>query len=348
MNIIITFAAAGFVGFLFYKLRIPGAMMIGAVCGTVLLSLTLRCAAMPYAAKFSAQVTAGAFIGCSVEKSDLLQLRNAYRPALVVLGSFLLLNFSVGLLLWRITDIDLLTALLCAVPGGMSDLTLTAADMGADISHVVVLQFVRLCAGIGLFPSWIVWLDRKFVRKERAQSETAFSMKERKKSDSPPAGVLCILLSAGVCGFLGRCLRLPAGALIFSMMGSLFLKMTVLPVSLPRWIKRLAQILSGAYIGCSVSYDSLMKIHTLLIPAMIIVFAYMLNALLVGNLLFRRFCIPFREAMLMATPAGASDMALISADIGVQSPILIVVQILRMLAAAAIFPQICYQAAILF
>ena len=59
MNIIITFAAAGFVGFLFYQLRIPGAMMIGAVCGTVLLSLTLRCAAMPYAAKFSAQVTAG-------------------------------------------------------------------------------------------------------------------------------------------------------------------------------------------------------------------------------------------------------------------------------------------------
>lgn len=53
MNIIITFAAAGFVGFLFYKLRIPGAMMIGAVCGTVLLSLTLRCAALPYAAKFS-------------------------------------------------------------------------------------------------------------------------------------------------------------------------------------------------------------------------------------------------------------------------------------------------------
>ena len=142
MNIIITFAAAGFVGFLFYKLRIPGAMMIGAVCGTVLLSLTLRCAAMPSAAKFSAQVTAGAFIGCSVEKSDLLQLRNAYHPALVVLGSFLLLNFSVGLLLRRITDIDLLTALLCAVPGGMSDLTLTAADMGADVSHVVVLQFV--------------------------------------------------------------------------------------------------------------------------------------------------------------------------------------------------------------
>ena len=45
--------------------------------------------------------------------------------------------------------------------------------------------------------------------------------------------------------------------------------------------------------------------------------------------------------MLMLTPAGASDMALISADIGVSSPRLILVQIYRLIIATAIFPQIC-------
>ena len=52
--------------------------------------------------------------------------------------------------------------------------------------------------------------------------------------------------------------------------------------------------------------------------------------------------------MLMMTPAGASDMALIAADIGVNSPSLVVMQIFRMLMAASVFPQICYQIAKLF
>ena len=55
-----------------------------------------------------------------------------------------------------------------------------------------------------------------------------------------------------------------------------------------------------------------------------------------------------RGTALMMTPAGASDMALISADIGVHSPSLVVMQIFRMLMAASIFPQICYQIAKLF
>ena len=53
------------------------------------------------------------------------------------------------------------------------------------------------------------------------------------------------------------------------------------------------------------------------------------------------FGVPVREGMLMLTPAGASDMALISTDIGVSSPRLILVQIYRLIIATAVFPQIC-------
>ncbi len=65
------------------------------------------------------------------------------------------------------------------------------------------------------------------------------------------------------------------------------------------------------------------------------------NAWLFGNWMERRFQVPLREGMLMLTPAGASDMALISADIGVNSPRLILVQIYRLLIATAIFPHLC-------
>ena len=44
--------------------------------------------------------------------------------------------------------------------------------------------------------------------------------------------------------------------------------------------------------------------------------------------------------MLMATPAGASDMALISADLGVTDRAVVELQIARMVIVIAVFPQV--------
>jgi uncharacterized membrane protein AbrB (regulator of aidB expression) len=44
--------------------------------------------------------------------------------------------------------------------------------------------------------------------------------------------------------------------------------------------------------------------------------------------------------MLITTPAGASDIALSSADMGIENTDIIIVQIFRAIIAMAIFPQI--------
>ena len=46
--------------------------------------------------------------------------------------------------------------------------------------------------------------------------------------------------------------------------------------------------------------------------------------------------------MLAATPAGASDMALISSDLGVNSKEVIELQIIRMVVVIVVFPQVIY------
>ena len=347
MGPLLTLAAGGAAGLLFFRLKIPGGMLIGAVCGTLVLSLTLHCAVMPYPAKFAAQITAGTFIGCSVDKSDFLQLRSLYRTVLTVLGSFLLLNLTAGFVIWRLTGMDLLTALLCCVPGGINDVPLAASDMGADVSAVVLLQFVRLCIGVGVFPAWIMWVNRDADRPETDGGVPSFQT-PGVSQDSRWYLIAAVLLAAAACGYLGRRLGVPSGALVFSILGALAIKIFLFPVRLLRFIKRFAQVLSGAYIGCSISCESLFALGRLAVPAACVVSGYMIHALLTGRLLHKRLRVPPREAMLMVTPAGASDMALISADIGVQSSALIVIQILRMLAASTVFPQICYQISKLF
>ena len=60
-----------------------------------------------------------------------------------------------------------------------------------------------------------------------------------------------------------------------------------------------------------------------------------------GLLLSRVFHIQLREAMLTMSPAGASEMALIAADLGVEnSANLTVLQICRLVGVLVLFPQI--------
>lgn len=348
-NICVTFCIGFAAALLFFKTKVPGGMLIGAICGTVVLSLTTGMAEMPFAAKFIAQVAAGAFIGCSVSFKNIMSLKKMRAPAAIVILSFLALDLILGVTLYAFTPLDLITALLSAVPGGMSDVPLIAFDMKAEVAEVVVLQFVRLCMGIGFFPAWIAWM---YSRKNNADIQCECTLDGTDSSAShdkvTPYSFVTAFFTAMVCGYIGFKLGVPAGALVSSIAGTLVLKMLGIPAMLPRWFKRIAQVLSGTYIGCSIGAEALRNIPLLIIPACIIIAAYMLNAYVIGTILWKKFGIPFKEAMLMMTPAGASDMALISADIGVHSHSLVVVQIFRMLMAASIFPQICYQFVKLF
>jgi len=67
---------------------------------------------------------------------------------------------------------------------------------------------------------------------------------------------------------------------------------------------------------------------------------YTLACFGIGFLMMRAKCFTRAEGMLAATPAGASDMALISADLGIENPKLIVLQVLRLIVVVLFFPSI--------
>jgi len=79
-----------------------------------------------------------------------------------------------------------------------------------------------------------------------------------------------------------------------------------------------------------------------MIPSVIIVLGYFINCFVVGKIMNKAFRMSIKESMLAATPAGATDMALISSDIGVNSTDLVVLQIVRLITVIAIFPQVIY------
>lgn len=335
-NIMLTLLASLAVGMLFFKMKVPGGVLVGGIVGTTIFSLTTGMAEMPFTARLIAQIIAGAFIGSSVDRDDLIKMKTLYKPFLIVIASLVVVNLLAGTLVYHFGPLDRLTSFMCCVPGGMGDTPLIASELGAQMPPVVILQFVRMVVGIGVFPSVILFATKKEGETVVEKNETEAVAK--KAVSSTPLTIGSLLL-AGVFGVIGRKLGVPSGALLFAILTILVMKLAGVPIIYPKWIKRAAQVLSGAYIGCSVGLDTLYMLPSLILPALIIVGIYMINAFITGNIIAKTCGISRRESMLMVTPAGATDMALISADIGVNSPNLIVLQIVRMLTVISIFPN---------
>ncbi len=337
-DLLLTMLCAAVGGLLLRRLRVPGGMIVGAVLGAAAYNLLTGHARSHELLKFAAQVTAGAYIGSGVRREDLRQIRSMVRPILTVLGCLLVINLSAGLLMRAVGDIDLFTALLGSAPGGVSDIPLVAADMGADAAQVLVLQLVRFLMGIGLFPLLIARLSPPVPE---SADHAAPAVAGRPAARDWPAAAVTLLVAAGA-GWLGRLSGMPGGAMAFATTGAVLLKLSWPRATLPGPVRQTAQCFSGAYVGAGIGAAELIRLQALALPAVALVVCYALGAVLISTLLVRQGTFPRREALLAATPAGASDMALIAADLGIHDVRLVLLQVMRMIVVITLFPTVLY------
>lgn len=341
MAVTVLVSAAG--GLLLLRCKVPGGMLVGAVLGVAILNLITQKAFLYPETRVAAQALTGAYIGCMITREDVARLPRLLPPYLLVMGSFLVLNLLVAGFMYWITDFDLLTCLFCAAPGGISDTPLIALDMGADGSIVAVMQFIRMLFGMGCLPTIILLSDRLI------EPETARAMEEARHHHTAGGrrpirtlrGFLPTFCAALAAAVLGRLSGLPAGALSAALIVSAALKLTGRCPGMPMWLRRVAQVISGCCIGSGITRAQMLQMSQLAIPAVVLCLGYIACCIGVGLLLSRLFRIQLREAMLTLSPAGASEMALIAEDLGVEnSANLTVLQICRLVGVLVFFPQI--------
>ena len=373
VDILLTLLAGGAFGVIFIVLKIPNGLRIGAMLGSALLSVFFNAAYMPSPTKLAVQAVAGALIACSMEKSDLRCLPLVVKPTLIMLSSFLALNLGAGFLIYRISPLDLVTALMCVIPGGVTDAPIIAVDMGADPSKVAVAQLARYILGVGVFPPMIFAWDKarlaadarkklpagvadgrdagaEIAPKGKAADAGALgrNMKRVKSTVKSPAAFICTVITACGAGILGDLSDIPAGAFLFAMIAVLVLRLRFDFAYLPPWVKKIALLVSGCYIGSGITMNDVRGFRFLALPVVIILSGYVANCFVTGKILSRACGYNRKEGMLATTPAGASDIALSSADIGVENTSIIIIQIIRAIVAMALFPQIINLIVMLF
>lgn len=136
---------------------LPASGIIFSMLGVMAFNLIVQRAFMPLWMKRVAQILAGAVIGTNITLDGLMRMKDALVPALCIVGGFVLMNILVGLLVHRISDLDLLTSFFCCCPGGMSDVILIADEYGADTPRLTLVQLSRCVCAMSFFPT-IVYL----------------------------------------------------------------------------------------------------------------------------------------------------------------------------------------------
>ena len=322
------------------KMKIPGGLMVGAIVGVAVLNIFFGTTYMPKQTKLFVQIIAGAFIGCIMEKSDVERIPKIVKPTIIMLLGFLVLNMLAGFLIHAVSPLSLVTSLMSVVPGGISDTPIIAASMGADAPKVAVMQIVRQVLGIGVFPALILAYDnRKKATQKDGERETYTENRKKSKTKSWQSFV-CTLSIATLAGILGNMTCITSGSFVFPIISILILKLVFDFAYIPRWAKQCAQVLSGCYLGSIIVLNDVLELRYLLIPLLIIIIGYMANCIFTGIIIRKTCGFTRKESMLITTPAGASDMALISADIGVENTDVIIMQVLRAVIIMTFFPQI--------
>ena len=139
-------------GIVGYFSHLPAGTMSCSMALVAYFNVKTHKAYMPLTLRKIIQSFGGALIGAKVTLSDVIALKDLILPIILIIIGFCLMNVFVGFFLYKTTKFSLSTALLSASPGGMSDISLMAEDLGANGPQVVSMQFLRAIFIVGIYP----------------------------------------------------------------------------------------------------------------------------------------------------------------------------------------------------
>lgn len=338
MELILTSCVAILGGYVGIKLRIPAGALIGAMIATAIFNIAFELAYMPAQLKFFTQVATGAYIGAKVSKTDIQQIKNILKPALLLLGVMLTFAVGVGWLICRISDLAISTALFAMAPAGISDMTLASMDFNADPSVVALIQTLRVLFTISFFPVIIKWIGKQ--NNAHAYKETKSTRPPEKNSKKSWSNLVLTLLSGVIFGGVGKALGIPGGTITFSMVGCAALNISTRCGYMSLNLRRFIQMFAGALIGSTIGRPQIIQIIELPIVVAIAVISFILVDIVAAIVMIKVFKMDIITALFACAPGGVTDMALIAEEMGADSLKVAGMHTIRLVGIIALYPVV--------
>ncbi len=229
--------AAG--GLLFLWANLPGGLISGAMAAVAIAALAGRPLTMPPILTQTVLVLLGITLGSLVSR-QLIQHMSAYplTIGLLALATFCM-TFGSSFYLQRMHGWDPTSALLAASPGALSQITVLAAEKGADVAAIAVVQTMRVIILTAALPLVLA------LTGIAPSAPPVFS-----SVVASPLELAALIGAAIAVALLLRLARFPASWMFGAMIASSVLHGTdLIQGGLPPWMRGMALIGIGAVIG---------------------------------------------------------------------------------------------------
>lgn len=229
--------AAG--GMLFMWAHLPGGLISGAMIAVGAAALAGRQLALPPAITQTVLVLLGTSLGALVSR-QLIQHISDYplTIGLLALATFCS-TFGSSLYLQRMHGWDPTSALLAGSPGALSQITMLAAEKGADVAGIAVVQTIR-----------VIMLTAALPLVVAATGIAASSAPGMPTEVASVFGLAALIAAALAAALLLRLIRFPASWMVGAMLASSLLHGTgLVEGGLHPWIRNIALVGIGALIG---------------------------------------------------------------------------------------------------
>lgn len=152
---------------------------------------------------------------------------------------------------------------------------------------------------------------------------------------------LFVTLIIGLIGGLGALrLRIPAGAMIGSMLLVAVYNIITGDAYFPENLRIITQIATGAFIGSGITRKDVLDLKLVIKPAVLMVASMIVLDLLLGYIMHRVTNLDLITALFACAPGGLVDMSLISNDLGADSSKVALLQLVRLMSVLIILPPL--------
>lgn len=147
-------------------------------------------------------------------------------------------------------------------------------------------------------------------------------------------------LIAFICAKIGVKLKVPGGAMVFSMIGVGIYNIMFGQAFCFGEIKTILQIFSGALIGSRIDRNGILALKYVFIPTIILVIGLIIFNINTALLVHYSGGLDLATSFFGTAPGGMSDMVILSADFGANVSITAILQLFRLLIILTFMPPI--------
>lgn len=350
INTSIFVAVSGMGGFLLALTGLPVGWMIGTLLTATLififspnlLNMVVPQKGIPKYWMAIGQCILGIELGQKMDDSVLFIFLENWLTVITMLLLSIMFSLLSGLVLWKFSDLDMLTSFFSTAPGGLSSIPIIAEEVGANTGVVSIIQTMRIFLVILSVPLILsIWVSNPADTVNIPSTNTI--MVQFQSENIVSTALLVVVAFLGY--YLGKFLKFPAPWLIGSMVSIAIVKSfssLVIGYNIIAWwpteLIIFSQVLIGASIGSRIHKSMFKGLKKTLaisfLSTIFLIFSMFLCAYIVSLITG----LSIITSALAFAPGGIAEMTTTAIVLDADSTFVVAVQVLRVISVCMILP----------